>query len=337
MVCILGVAACRTTVPEPTMQIKDSDKSFPKYSMHNVGPQHVQNSFSIRFSDLNQDGSADLIIGLRKPEAGYRIEWGDGQGHWRTQQGPGTSLETRSAAVADVEHDGTLDVLIGGEGDQQGMQVWHYDYVDGWVLHSSPTESGQFRDVALADINEDGWVDVLGVQVNSEESGGIYAWLNDGRGGWAPNFGPLANGIFTGLVVTDVNGDGHLDIVAARRGGVGARQADSNWKGKGSWVEVGGVQVWYGDGAARWEPQNLPADGDVVAMDTWISSRLSICEESSCGWAARVVGSKTRSRIKALGLLFAWAIWMVITSAKWWQHQKTVAALGFGHGPEASA
>ena len=265
MVCVLGVASCRTTVPEPSMPIKDVDKPFPEYSMHNIGPQHVRHAFSVRYADMNEDGHVDLLVGLRKPEAGFQLEWGDGLGNWSSQQGPGTTMEVRSAAMADVEHDGEMDILIGGEGDQQGLQVWHLNRGGEWKApHIAPTESGQFREVVLADINEDGWPDAIGAQVNSETDGGLHVWLNDAKAGWEPHIGPLANGIFTGLVVADVNADGHLDIVASRRGGAGAQHLTDTWRG--SWVTVGGVEVWYGDGSGRWEPENLPAPGDAESV-----------------------------------------------------------------------
>jgi len=259
--CVLAVAACRTTVPEPTMRVDDSSKPVPEYSMHNIGPQRVQKSFAARFTDLNQDGHVDLLIGGRKPASGYRVEWGDGKGHWRTQNGPGTSMEPRAFAVADVDGDGGLETLIGGQGDQKGLQIWKLEAGGDWHLQSAPTKSGEFRDVALADVNEDGWPDVIAARVDSEAEGGIYVWLNNGRGGWVPNIGPMVEGVFTDLTVADINTDGHVDIVASRRGGYGPQRLSN-----GHWLQVGGVQIWYGDGSARWEPEYLPAESDTEAL-----------------------------------------------------------------------
>jgi len=259
--CLLGVAACRTAVPDPTMPVIDSSKPVPDYSMHNIGPQRVQKSFAARFTDLNQDGHVDLLIGGRKPASGYRVDWGDGQGHWRTQAGPGTSMEPRAFAVADLNGDGSLEELIGGQGDQKGLQIWKLDAGGDWHLQSAPTESGEFRDVALVDVNEDGWPDVIAARVDSETEGGIYVWLNNGRGGWVSDIGPIVEGIFTDMVVADVNADGHVDIVASRRSGFGAQSLLN-----GFWQGVGGVQIWHGDGSSRWEPKFLPAESDVESV-----------------------------------------------------------------------
>lgn len=261
ILCTLAIASCRTTVPEPSMPINDTKHPLPVYSMHNIGPVNVQNSFSARYADVNQDGNVDLLVGLRKPEAGFRVEYGDGHGNWTTQAGPKTTLEPRSFSVADVNRDGNTYILIGGQGDQQGLQVWKLMPDGKWELHSSPTQSGYFRDVAFADVNNDGWPDIVAVRVDSATDGGIYVWLNNGRGGWVPHIGPLLSGIFTGLAVADLNGDGHLDIVASRRGGTAARHLD-----KGKYRVVGGVQIWYGDGTGRWEPENLPAESDAESV-----------------------------------------------------------------------
>jgi len=260
---LMALSACRTTVPQPTMSLENKRSPTPSYSMHNIGPQHVFESRAVRFADLNQDGHIDLLVGGRGTAEGFYVELGDGKGNWRMKSGPVTSMQPRSFAVADVDGGDVSEVLIGGEGDQKGLQVWkNVAESTGWKLHSMPIEGGIYHDVKLVDVNLDGWPDVVAARSDSEIDGGIYVFLNDGQGGWAGVMGPMVSGMYTSLAVGDINGDGNPDIVSARRRGVG-----SNVSERGDhWHQLGGVQVWYGDGTGRWEPQVFSTKTDAESV-----------------------------------------------------------------------
>jgi len=255
------VSGCRTVVPDPTMPVAASQVSLPHYTMHNIGPHRVAESRAVRFTDLNQDGFLDALVGGRKSVDGFHIEWGDGAGHWRVQNGPLTSMQPRDFAVGDVNGDGSLDILIGGEGDQKGLQIWSLDKnLKTWKLLSSPVEAGLFHALTLQDMNHDGWLDIVAVRFDNERDGGVYVLLNDARGGWLPSVGPMVAGLFTDVAVADINADGAMDIVASRRGGLGASAVSGDWSG------TGGVQIWYGDGSARWESKALPVFADAESV-----------------------------------------------------------------------
>jgi len=296
------ISGCRTVVPDPTMPIATQQVSLPKYTMHNIGPHRVAESRAVRFTDLNQDGYLDVLVGGRKSVDGFHVEWGDGAGHWRVQSGPVTSMQPRDFAVGDVNGDGNLDVLIGGEGDQKGLQIWTLNQKgERWKLLASPIEAGLFHALQLHDVNQDGWLDIVAARFDNERDGGIYVLLNDARGGWLPSVGPMVAGVFTDVTVADMNADGAVDIIASRRGGLGARVG-----GGGDWSRAGGVQIWYNDGSARWEPKALPVGADaesVTVADVNGDGRLDVIaglyqqglvawlggEEN---WQRRVISSK---------------------------------------------
>ncbi len=295
------ISGCRTIVPDPTMSVAAHQVSLPEYSMHNIGPHHVAESRAVRFSDFNQDGFLDMLVGGRKSVDGFHVEWGDGAGHWRVQNGPTTSMQPRDFAVGDVDGDGRLDVLIGGEGDQKGLQIWTQDQErKHWKLLASPVEAGLFHALQLRDMNQDGWLDIVAARFDNDRDGGIYVLLNDARGGWLPSVGPMVSGLFTDVAVADMNADGAMDIIASRRGGLGARIEG------GDWSQTGGVQVWYSDGSARWEPKALPVGADaesVTVADVNGDGHLDIIAGlyqqgivvwlgEKKGWQRRVVSSK---------------------------------------------
>ena len=295
------MSACRTVVPNPTMPVAVHQVALPDYSMHNIGPYRVAESRAVRFTDLNKDGFLDVLVGGRKSVDGFHIEWGDGAGHWRVQNGPITSMQPRGFAVGDVNDDGSLDVLIGGEGDQKGLQIWSLDEENKkWKLLASPVEAGLFHALQLQDVNQDGWLDIVAVRFDNERDGGVYVLLNDGQGGWTPNVGPMVAGLFTDVAVADIDADGAMDLIVSRRGGLGARGDDKDWN------STGGVQIWYGDGSGRWEPKALPAGADaesVTVADVNGDGRLDVVAGlyqqgimlwlgEKDGWQRRVVSTK---------------------------------------------
>jgi protein involved in polysaccharide export with SLBB domain len=300
-----AVSGCRTVVPDPTMPVAVHKVSLPKYTMHNIGPHRVAESRAVRFADLNQDGFLDMLVGGRKSVDGFHVEWGDGAGHWRVQNGPITSMQPRDFAVGDVNGDGNLDILIGGEGDQKGLQIWSLDQAgEHWKLLASPVEAGLFHALQLQDMNQDGWLDIVAARFDNDRDGGIYVLLNDARGGWLPNVGPMVAGLFTDVTVADMDADGTVDIIASRRGGLGARI-----EGDGDWNQTGGVQIWYNDGSARWEPKALPAGVDAESV--------TVADVNGDGRLDVVAGLYQQGIIAWLGGDKAWQRRVISTKGTW--------------------
>ncbi|HSV93761.1 MAG TPA: FG-GAP-like repeat-containing protein, partial [Desulfobacterales bacterium] len=126
---------------------------------------------------------------------------------------------------------------------------------------------GDVRALAVADVDEDGLPDIVGsVQ---RQSSGIRVWLNRPGRQWASGRAPTEINSYAGLRAVDLNGDGHIDIVAAN--------ATSELQG--------GIQVWWGNGKGGWVPGPGPTVTgiymDVLAADVNGDGLLDV---AGAGW-----------------------------------------------------
>ncbi|HEX5680204.1 MAG TPA: VCBS repeat-containing protein, partial [Desulfobacterales bacterium] len=176
------------------------------------------------------------------------------------------AAKTLAVAIADLDNDGSLDV-VAGAGEPGAITISYGDGAGGLVETQTLAVDGDVRSVALADVNEDGLSDIIySVQ---RQSSGIRIMLNQGGRRWKPGKGPIEINTYEGLRAADVNGDGHVDIVAAN--------ASSELQG--------GIQVWLGTGQGTWVAgPALTVTGiymDVAVADFNGDGRLDI---AGAGW-----------------------------------------------------
>ena len=203
----------------------------------------------------------------------------------------------RAVTIHDLDSDGNLDVV--GGASSPGMVTINYG--DGRGGISQPQYlpvKGDVRFIAVADINEDGLADIVfSVQ---RQSSGIKVWMNQSKRQWKLGKGPIEINDFEGLKTADVNGDGHMDIVAANstsatQGGIhiwladgqGNRPvetgptisgiymdvlpADLNHDGHldlvgAGWGTYGALRVWLGDGTGSWSSTPLLERGSFYGL-----------------------------------------------------------------------
>jgi polysaccharide export outer membrane protein len=172
----------------------------------------------------------------------------------------------RSVVIEDMDNDGKLDV-VGGSSSPGLITI---NYGDGQGGISEPQQVyivGDVRSIAVADYNEDGLADIIfSVQ---KKSSGIRVLLNQSRRQWKIKKGPIEINKYEGIRSADINGDGHMDIIAANV--TSATQ--------------GGIQVWLGDGKGNWPVESGPTISgkymDVLVADVNNDGNLDLI---GSGW-----------------------------------------------------
>ena len=175
---------------------------------------------SIAFSDVNGDGHDDVLITGRKipAERIAKLYTNDGTGIFTEMTGtPFDGVQWGSIAFSDVNGDGHNDVLITGE----NSSLWRITKLytnDGTGIFTemtgTPLDSVYNSCIAFSDVNGDGHKDVLitGVNRSAEQIAKLYT--NDGTGTFTEMMGtPFDPVWFSSIAFSDVNGDGHEDVL----------------------------------------------------------------------------------------------------------------------------
>jgi protein involved in polysaccharide export with SLBB domain len=158
--------------------------------------------------------------------------------------------------------------------------------------------NGDVQSVAVADFNEDGLNDI--VFSVKRASTGIRIWLNQAKRKWSDSKGPIEINNYQSVKTADINGDGHMDIVAANatsetQGGIQIwlGNGKGEWQGESGptvigkymdvaivdlngdtaldligagWGMFGGLRVWFGDGAGNWSSGSVVSKGNLYGI-----------------------------------------------------------------------
>ncbi len=191
---------------------------------------------SVSIADIDKDGLKDIILAVQKEAAGIMV-WKNNPGRkWARGTAPTGINHYQSVKAEDINGDGCQDIIAANSTTdrQGGIQVWLGDCRGKWPVETGPSVTGVYMDVALADFNEDGIPDLAGAGWGTY--GSIRIWLGDRAGTWSST-PPLVRGSFYGITTGDINGDGHMDVLAASyRAGIHVFLGD----GKGEFTKVSG-------------------------------------------------------------------------------------------------
>ena len=191
-------------------------------------------------ADVFGNGRPALILGLRSGGSGsIVILTNNGAGNFVTNLTISTGSTASTAIIAsDVNGDSKVDLLASCQGINQG--IWNLlvltnNGVGGFGTNTSFFMSfnlGTSPQLAVADINNDGRPDLLtALHESSSTYIALTVYKNTSTNGVGPAFASLGQlypltstsfhtGIPTGLVATDINGDGAVDCCVVHDGAI---------------------------------------------------------------------------------------------------------------------
>jgi polysaccharide export outer membrane protein len=192
--------------------------------------------YSVAAADVNEDGLKDLILAVQQEISGVMVWLNNTDGAWKRGLAPTSINEYQSVRTADIDMDGHMDIIAANSTTDfhGGIQLWLGNGRGGWNFEAGPTITGKYMDAVVADFNGDGRPDIAGAGWGTY--GSLRVWLGDGSGGWKATE-VISKGSFYRLAPGDINGDGHLDIIAGTyRNGVRVFTGD----GRGGFMEMAG-------------------------------------------------------------------------------------------------
>jgi len=172
----------------------------------------------------------------------------------------------RDVIVVDLDNDGFLDI-VGGSSLPGNVAIYYGDGSGNISLPKFLPVNGDVRSVAAADFNHDGLKDIVfSIQ---REASGVMVWEAEPGRIWRKGKSPTEAEKYECVTTADINGDGHVDIIAAN--------ATSEAKG--------GIQIWLGNGNGGWPLESGPTvTGRYMGVDVADFDGDGFLDIAGAGW-----------------------------------------------------
>jgi len=211
--------------------IRDANgKGTGKFERHVAKGSKV--GHGLGFGDINGDGRGDFVIyngWLEAPKNPMK-------GKWTFHEEFILGATSIPVLVYDVNGDGRAD-LIEGQGHGYGLNWWEQKVDTAgqrkWIKHEIDPDRSQYHDMQLMDIDKDGQLELItgkryrahnGHDPGSNDPIGVYYFeINNGKFERVTlDYGPptKASGVGLFFWVSDITGNGWLDILAPGKEGI---------------------------------------------------------------------------------------------------------------------
>lgn len=239
--------ACGAKYQAGELMIQQADGSFVSSDTALLRKDAVCEDVDAIFFDANGDSFPDLFVVSGGNEAipnNYsardRLYLNDGAGHFSKAEDfmPQVYENKSCVTIADFDKDGDIDLFVGNLADPRayGMPTTSHLYVNngkaGYTLSDQSDnlfkETGIVTSATFTDLDNDSWPDL----VVTGEWMPMRIFMNE-KGQFRKKDLPASTGLWQTVHATDVNGDGHTDILAGNWG-----HNSKLWSGKNGPVKL---------------------------------------------------------------------------------------------------
>lgn len=204
------------------LYLNDQSGNYALDTSNSFDDLNSQYAYTLHFTDLNDDGAAEVVFTKAFQE--LAVFWNDGTGNYGSHQTYEIS-NVGWVTIGDLNSDGFPDFVNNGTTDVPNPSVTSDEFITRVYINDKANAFEraqlnvlpQFRngDIQLLDANEDGHHDLLvsGTWYQGTEST-TQLYLNDGTGEFTLTSGQPFEGLeHASIALADFNGDMHEDVV----------------------------------------------------------------------------------------------------------------------------